>query len=57
MSIVSFIAFIHVICRAWFLARRPAGWLASWLAGWLAGWLASWLAGWLSLGFSWRLGG
>jgi hypothetical protein len=45
MSVVSFIAFIHFIRRAWFLARRPADRLAATLAGWL------------SLGFSWRHGG
>ena len=28
MSVVSFIAFINFIRRAWFLARRLAGWLA-----------------------------
>ena len=37
MSVVSFIAFIHFIRRAWFLARRPAGRPAGCHAGWLAG--------------------
>jgi hypothetical protein len=36
MSVVSFIAFMHFIRRAWFLARRLAGWLSlgfSWRHG------------------------
>jgi len=54
MSVVSFIAFMHFIRRAWFLARRLAGWLSlgfSWFlvcgvrpAGQLG--LGLWPAGW-----------